>query len=68
MNPGIRILVNTSFLGDGPALEAAGADIVLSGEEEVASAMCASVLRMMEADASFRFAGSVPPETGRGKG
>lgn len=66
MNPGIRILVNTSFLGDAPALEAAGADVVLSGEAEVASAMCASVLRMIKEDASFRRDESMSPEAAGG--
>lgn len=49
MNPEIRILVNTSYLSELPVLEAAGADEVFSGEAEVASAMCASVLRRLGA-------------------
>lgn len=50
MNPSIRILVNTSYLSELPVLETAGADEVFSGEAEVASAMCASVLRRLGAD------------------
>ncbi len=49
MNPEIRILVNTSYLSEYPVLETAGADEVFSGEAEVASAMCASVLRRLGA-------------------
>lgn len=47
MNPDIRILVNTSYLSECPLLEATGADEVFSGEAEVASAMCTSVLRQL---------------------
>ncbi|MEI6787907.1 MAG: cation:proton antiporter [bacterium] len=50
MNPEIRILVNTSYLSECPVLETAGADEVFSGEAEVASAMCISVLRRLGAN------------------
>ncbi|MEI6564617.1 MAG: cation:proton antiporter [bacterium] len=49
MNPGIHILVNTSFLSECPVLETAGADEVFSGEAEVALAMCGSMLRRLGA-------------------
>jgi CPA2 family monovalent cation:H+ antiporter-2 len=44
MNPAIRVLARSSFLSEAPAMRAAGADAVFSGEAEVAMAMIQSVL------------------------
>lgn len=51
LNPGIQILVNTSYLSECPALEMAGADEVFPGEAEVATAMCGAILRRLGAGA-----------------
>jgi CPA2 family monovalent cation:H+ antiporter-2 len=49
LNPDIRILVRTAYLRERPALRAAGADLVFSGEGEVALAMNEAILRGMGA-------------------
>jgi CPA2 family monovalent cation:H+ antiporter-2 len=49
LNPDIRILVRTAYLRERPALRAAGADLVFSGEGEVALAMNEAILRDMGA-------------------
>ncbi|HET6450821.1 MAG TPA: cation:proton antiporter, partial [Spirochaetia bacterium] len=52
INPGIRILVRTSYLRERDALREAGADLVFSGEGEVALAMNDAILRDLGAPAS----------------
>ncbi|MGA2478625.1 MAG: cation:proton antiporter [Spirochaetia bacterium] len=49
MNPGIRILARSAYLRERPALMAAGADAVFSGEGEVALAMTEAILRELGA-------------------
>jgi monovalent cation:H+ antiporter-2, CPA2 family len=49
LNPDIRILARTAYLRERPALQAAGADLIFSGEGEVALAMNEAVLRDMGA-------------------
>jgi CPA2 family monovalent cation:H+ antiporter-2 len=51
LNPDVRILVRTAYLRERPALRAAGADLVFSGEAEVALAMNEAILRSMGATA-----------------
>jgi len=51
LNPDVKILVRTAYLREGPALRAAGADLVFSGEAEVAFAMNEAVLRSLGATA-----------------
>jgi CPA2 family monovalent cation:H+ antiporter-2 len=49
MNPAVRVLVRSAYLRDRAPLMAAGADLVLSGEGEVALAMTESVLQELGA-------------------
>jgi CPA2 family monovalent cation:H+ antiporter-2 len=49
LNPDVRILVRTAYLRERPALRAAGADLVFSGEGEVALAMNDAIMRSMGA-------------------
>ncbi len=49
MNPKVRVLVRTAYLRERAELAAAGADVVFSGEGEVALAMNESVLRHLGA-------------------
>ena len=49
MNEDIRVLVRTSYLHERPTLRAAGADLVFSGEWEVALAMTVAILKDMGA-------------------
>jgi monovalent cation:H+ antiporter-2, CPA2 family len=49
LNPDIRILARSSYLRERPALRAAGADAVFTGEGEVALAMTEAVLRQLGA-------------------
>ncbi len=49
LNPDIRILVRTAYLRERPILRAAGADMVFSGEGEVALAMNEAILKDMGA-------------------
>jgi monovalent cation:H+ antiporter-2, CPA2 family len=49
LNPGIRILARSAYLRERPALIAAGADAVYSGEGEVALAMTEAILRELGA-------------------
>jgi CPA2 family monovalent cation:H+ antiporter-2 len=49
LNPQIRILARGTFLFDLPALRAAGADIVLSNEGEIALAFTEALLRELGA-------------------
>jgi CPA2 family monovalent cation:H+ antiporter-2 len=51
LNPSIRIIARTAYLREGPALRTAGADLVFSGEGEVAMAMNEAVMRIMGATA-----------------
>jgi CPA2 family monovalent cation:H+ antiporter-2 len=45
LNGDIRVIVRTAYLRERPALRAAGADLVFSGEAEVALAMNEAILR-----------------------
>jgi CPA2 family monovalent cation:H+ antiporter-2 len=45
LNPDIRVIVRSAYLRERPALRAAGADLVFSGEAEVALAMNEAILR-----------------------
>jgi CPA2 family monovalent cation:H+ antiporter-2 len=49
LNPRIQILVRTAYLREVPSLRAAGADVVLSGEGEVALALAESMLQRLGA-------------------
>lgn len=49
LNPKLLILARSSYLREGAALRRAGADIVFSGEGEVAMAMTESMLRQLRA-------------------
>ncbi len=49
LNPKVRVLARCTYLREGPALRAAGADGVFTGEGEVALAMIESVLRELGA-------------------
>jgi CPA2 family monovalent cation:H+ antiporter-2 len=51
LNPGIRIIARSDYLRDEPGLRRAGADLVFSGEGEVALAMTESLLRQLGATA-----------------
>ena len=51
LNPAVQILARASFLRDAPALRAAGADLVFSGEGEVALAFTAAILERLGASA-----------------
>jgi len=49
LNPTVRILARGSFLRDLPPLRRAGADLVFSGEGEVALAFTEAILRELGA-------------------
>ena len=49
MNPKIRVLARAGYLRDVPALQAAGADTVYSGEAEVALAFVVNILENLGA-------------------
>jgi monovalent cation:H+ antiporter-2, CPA2 family len=51
LNPDIRVLARAAYLGEKPALQAAGADLVIAEEGEVALAMNDAVLRHLGASA-----------------
>ena len=51
LNPGIRIIARSAYLREEPELRRAGADVVFSGEGEVALAMTESLLRRLGATA-----------------
>ena len=51
LNQDIRVVVRSAYLRERPALRAAGADLVFSGEAEVALAMNEAVLRDLGAGA-----------------
>jgi CPA2 family monovalent cation:H+ antiporter-2 len=48
-NPAVQILARATHLREVPSLRAAGADVVVSGEEEVALAFTASILQRLGA-------------------
>jgi CPA2 family monovalent cation:H+ antiporter-2 len=48
-NPSVQILARATMLREVPALRAAGADVVMSGEGEVALAFTAAILRRLGA-------------------
>ena len=48
-NPDVQILVRANYLREVPRLKAAGADLVISGEAEVALALTAAVLQRLGA-------------------
>lgn len=49
MNPNVEVLARSSYLRERPALRGAGADVVVSGEAEVALSMAEAVLRRLGA-------------------
>jgi CPA2 family monovalent cation:H+ antiporter-2 len=49
LNPGIRVLARAAYLRDLPALRKAGADIVFTGEGEVALALTEAILHRLGA-------------------
>ena len=49
LNPGIRIIARSAYLKEEPELRRAGADLVFTGEGEVALAMTESLLRQLGA-------------------
>ncbi|MDZ4858154.1 MAG: cation:proton antiporter [Candidatus Hydrogenedentes bacterium] len=49
INPKIRVIARTAFLKDVPSLKEAGADVVFSGEGEVALTMTEFILRQLGA-------------------
>jgi CPA2 family monovalent cation:H+ antiporter-2 len=49
MNPGIRVLVRAAYLRDAPELQRSGADLVFTGEGEVALALTEAILRRLGA-------------------
>lgn len=49
LNPDVQILVRATFLREVPRLRASGADLVISGEAEVALALTAAVLERLGA-------------------
>jgi CPA2 family monovalent cation:H+ antiporter-2 len=51
LNPGIRIIARSAYLREEAELRRAGADLVFSGEGEVALAMTESLLRLLGATA-----------------
>jgi CPA2 family monovalent cation:H+ antiporter-2 len=51
LNPSVQILARTGFLRDAPPLRAAGADLVFSGEGELALAFTAAILERLGATA-----------------
>jgi len=51
LNPSVQILARAGFLRDAPPLRAAGADLVFSGEGEVALAFTAAILERLGATA-----------------
>ena len=49
LNPGVRVLVRAAYLRDAVALQRAGADLVFTGEGEVALALTEAILRQLGA-------------------
>ena len=49
LNPGIRVLARAAYLRDLPALRKAGADVVFTGEGEVALALTEAILHRLGA-------------------
>jgi CPA2 family monovalent cation:H+ antiporter-2 len=49
MNPSIRVLVRAAYLRDAPELQRSGADLVFTGEGEVALALTEAILRRLGA-------------------
>ena len=49
LNPGVRVLARSAYVRELPALQAAGSEVVFSGEGEVALALTEAILRRLGA-------------------